>query len=299
MYRSRINKAIKRGAQHLKFNSAIKRSYHPVTYGCSQRPFLGSLCVLLAGLLVMWGPVSLLQNPYIPTGTLREGIEVGGLLFAMGLVQLLAPSYALVAGSVGVVLSILSLMTSLGGEFGIGMVLGIIGNSAAIAWQSERSRRVFWLVLGCSFVIMAGMVTLIVEGKLAVAAPIAQPYTVRTARSECHNVHTVPAISSVDHHTPVILFHADMCINSEVVTTQHVLFGHMIIITVTSETARGITSEITSQSSAMSHATDSSHSAANGLTTDIATSVDTNITLHALFNSVESDEVSGLSISIS
>ena len=197
------------------------------------------------------------------------------------------------------VLSILSLMTSLGGEFGIGMVLGIIGNSAAIAWQSERSRRVFWLVLGCSFVIMAGMMTLIIEGKLAIAAPIAQPYTVKSARSECHNIHTVPAISSVDHHTPVILFRADMCINSQVVTTQHVLFGHMITITVKSETTRGVTSEITSQSSAMSHTTDESHSAANGLTTDVATSVDTNVTIHALFNSVESSEVSGISISIS
>lgn len=283
----------------MKFISAIKRSYHSMIYGSNQRPFFGALCVLLAGLLVMWGPISLLQSSYIPAGTLREGIEVGGLLFAMGLVQLLAPSYALVAGALGVVLSILSLTTSLGGEFGVGMVLGIIGNSSAIAWQSKRSRRVFWLVLGCSLVIVVGMVTLIVGGKLAVAAPVAQPYTVTFARSECHNVHTVPAISSVDHHTPVILFRADMCINSQVVTTQHVLFGHILTVTVTNETSQGVTSEITSQSSATSHESDVSHSAANGLTTDIATSVDTNVTIHGLFNNIESDEVSGLSISIS
>ncbi|HZO73275.1 MAG TPA: DUF6114 domain-containing protein [Ktedonobacteraceae bacterium] len=283
----------------MKFISTIKRSYHSITYGSNRRPFFGALCVLLAGLLVMWEPISLLQSSYIPAGTLRGGIEVGGLLFAMGLVQLLAPSYALVAGALGVVFSILSLTTSLGGEFGIGMVLGIIGNSAAIAWQAKRSRRVFWLVLGCSLMIVVGMVTLIVGGKLAVAAPIAHPYTVTVGRSECHNVHTVPAISSVDHHTPVILFRADMCINSRVVITQSVLFGHMITITEVSETSQGITSEITSQSSAMNHSSNASHSAANGFTTDIETSIDTNVTIHALFNSTESDVVSGISISIS
>src|SRR5581483_3766646 len=104
-------------------------------------------------------------------------------------------------------------------------------------------------------------------------------------------VHTVPAISSVDHHTPVILFRADMCINSRVVITQSVLFGHMITITEVSETSQGITSEITSQSSAMNHSSNASHSAANGFTTDIETSIDTNVTIHALFNSTESDAV--------
>lgn len=249
-----------RGAHHLEFTTItpkyamFRRAIKKLCHWYDQRPFWGAFCVLLAGLLVLWGPIYLLQSSYVPAETLRGGLEVGGLLFAIGLVQLFAPSYALVAGAIGVVLSIVSLITALGG-FGVGMLLGVIGNSYAIAWQAKskgRSRRVFWSVLSCSLVIVVGMVTLIAKGKLAVAAPIVRPYTVTFGRSECHNVHTVPAISSVDHRTAVNLFRADVCIDSHVVITQHILFGHTITITETSEILQNVTSEVVNQSNGMS-----------------------------------------------
>src|SRR5205085_1723093 len=102
-----------------------------------------------------------------------------------------------------------SLITALGG-LGTGMLLGIIGSSYAVAWKPEKkigSRPVFWLVLGGSITTLSGMMILVTNGILAVAAPLAGPYTSVAGRVKCFNTHAVPAISQVDHRTPVILSH--------------------------------------------------------------------------------------------
>ncbi|GCE30234.1 hypothetical protein KDA_57180 [Dictyobacter alpinus] len=98
------------------------------------RPFTGSILIILAGLLVLWGPAALLPFALLPGSNIWAGILVGGLLLVMGLIQLLAPTNALVAGSIAVVLSLVSLIVAAGG-FGIGMLLGITGGAMGIAWQ--------------------------------------------------------------------------------------------------------------------------------------------------------------------
>ncbi len=104
------------------------------------RPFAGAILIMIAGLLVLWGPVELLPFALLPGSNIWAGILVGGLLLVMGIIQLLAPSNALVTGAIAVVLSLVSLLVAAGG-FGIGMLLGIIGGAMGIAWQPvSRSR---------------------------------------------------------------------------------------------------------------------------------------------------------------
>jgi hypothetical protein len=98
------------------------------------RPFAGAILVMIAGLLVLWGPVELLPFALLPGSNIWAGILVGGLLLVMGFIQLLVPSNALVTGAIAVVLSLVSLLVADGG-FGIGMLLGIIGGAMGIAWQ--------------------------------------------------------------------------------------------------------------------------------------------------------------------
>ena len=151
--------------------------WYPIKRWCHQRPCWGAFCVLGAGLLILWAPVCLLQSGIVPPSALWAGLVVGGLLFVMGLVELFAPAHALMAGAIGVVLSLVSLVTALGG-FGVGLLLGVIGSSYVVAWKPEKkvgSRLVFWSVFGSSMGVVLVMVTLVAGGKLAVAGPVAIP----------------------------------------------------------------------------------------------------------------------------
>jgi hypothetical protein len=63
-----------------------------------------------------------------------SALLVGGLLVLMGVMQLLVPAYSLMAGSIGIILSLVSLVAAAGG-LGIGMLLGLIGGSLSVAWR--------------------------------------------------------------------------------------------------------------------------------------------------------------------
>lgn len=104
------------------------------------RPLVGSILIMLAGILVLWGPIALLPFALLPGSNIWAALLVGGLLFIMGLIQLLAPANALVTGAVAVVLSIISLLVAAGG-FGLGMILGIIGGAMGVAWQPASKVR--------------------------------------------------------------------------------------------------------------------------------------------------------------
>jgi len=98
------------------------------------RPFWGSILMMLAGLMILAGPAALLQLALLPGSMLWAGLLVGALLFTMGLIQLLMPSYALITGAIGIILSLISLIVAIGG-FGVGMLLGIIGSALGVAWR--------------------------------------------------------------------------------------------------------------------------------------------------------------------
>lgn len=104
----------------------------------NQRPFWGAILMIVAGLLVLWGPLSLFPIIFITGGSIYEGMFVGSLLVLMGILQLLAPSHALITGSVGIILSLASVLVALGG-MGIGVFLGLIGSSLGVAWKAPIS----------------------------------------------------------------------------------------------------------------------------------------------------------------
>ena len=103
-----------------------------------QRPFWGSLFLIMAGILVLGGPMSLFPMVMVSGGTISEGLLVGALLVTMGLLQLFSPSHALVTGSIALVLSFASVLVALGG-YGVGVFLGIIGSALGIAWRPAIS----------------------------------------------------------------------------------------------------------------------------------------------------------------
>ena len=280
----------------------IKRQWCRVRYWCDQRPCWGAFCVLIASLLILWEPISVLQiqSDISPTNTPWAGVLVGGLLLAMGLVELLAPKHALVAGAACVILSLISLITALGG-FGIGMLLGIIGSSYIIAWQPERrarNRPLFWSILASSIIVMLGMTTLIMRGELAIAIPTAGSFTTFAGRVECHNMRTFASVSQVDHRTPVLVSTADYCISSRVVEIRHAL-GRTVTITEANHTpaiARGVTTEFIVSHIGLEQDTDSSATKADQF---MAVSIQYNITNQVLFESAQSSTTPDITVSIS
>ncbi len=99
------------------------------------RPFAGSILMILAGILMIVGPVSLFQFAAMAGSLLWAGLLVGGLMLVMGLLAMLVPGYALMTGAIGFVLALVSLLTATVGGFGIGMILGIIGSALCVAWK--------------------------------------------------------------------------------------------------------------------------------------------------------------------
>lgn len=100
-------------------------------------PFWGSILMLLASLLMLAGPVALLRSALLPGSAVPMALLVGGLMLVMALVQLFVPAHALITGLVGIVLSIVSLITGSFGGFGIGMILGILGSAQGVAWKAN------------------------------------------------------------------------------------------------------------------------------------------------------------------
>lgn len=98
------------------------------------RPFWGSVWMIFAALILLAFPISLLQFAFL-VSTLWASLLIGGLLLAMGLIQLFLPSYAVITGSIGMVLSLVSFVTNTFGGLALGMLLGIIGCALSIAWR--------------------------------------------------------------------------------------------------------------------------------------------------------------------
>lgn len=102
-----------------------------------RRPFWGSILMLLASLLMLAGPLTLLNMAFLPGSAVPMALLVGSLMLVMALAQLFVPAHALITGLIGIVLSIVSLITGSFGGFGIGMIIGILGSAQGVAWQAN------------------------------------------------------------------------------------------------------------------------------------------------------------------
>lgn len=104
----------------------------------AQRPLLAGVLILI-GNVFMW----LVVLDYAPSllligsQTAFIGLIIASLIFLIGVFALMKPEYSTVIGWLGIPLSFISLMGTLGGLL-IGMVLTIIGSCLCIAWESNE-----------------------------------------------------------------------------------------------------------------------------------------------------------------
>ena len=100
------------------------------------RPFWGATLSLLAGLIILYIPLQLLQIAFAPGNLAVIGLIFGGLIVIIGILGYIFPNFNIVFGIITIFLSILSIMGALGGFF-IGTLLGIIGGSLSMAWRRD------------------------------------------------------------------------------------------------------------------------------------------------------------------
>ena len=98
------------------------------------RPFWGSVLMMLGACIMLGDAVFFLSLAFLAQ-SLGPAILVGGLLLVMGLIPLFLPTDSVITGSIGLVLSLVSLLVASFGGCGIGLLLGVIGSTLCIAWR--------------------------------------------------------------------------------------------------------------------------------------------------------------------
>ncbi|MEV2278029.1 DUF6114 domain-containing protein [Nocardiopsis sp. NPDC049922] len=110
------------------------------------RPFWGGLLLAAAGVELLVAPAA--QSLILPIDLIIyagiagvSGTLIGVLLIAIGVLAWLQPAQHTFFGLVGLLLALVSFVTSNFGGFVIGMLLGIVGGSLVFAWCSRVRRR--------------------------------------------------------------------------------------------------------------------------------------------------------------
>lgn len=103
------------------------------------RPFWGGLCCVLGGAAMAYGPTTAIKVILISGTVVWAGILVGVLVATMGIFLWFTPQLRHLVGIVAVLLSIVSLLTSDYGGFGIGLILGTVGGAMGFAWTPVRA----------------------------------------------------------------------------------------------------------------------------------------------------------------
>jgi hypothetical protein len=98
------------------------------------RPFWGGLLCILGGLVIAAGPLSAIQIVLISGQAVWLGILVGALVVVMGAFAWGNPALRQICGILAVIFSLVSLITSDYGGFGLGLTLGIVGGALTFAW---------------------------------------------------------------------------------------------------------------------------------------------------------------------
>jgi len=103
------------------------------------RPFWGGLWCILGGAAMAYGPTTAIKVILISGTVVWAGILVGVLVATMGVFLWFTPQLRHVVGVVAVMLSIVSLLTSDYGGFGVGLILGTVGGAMGFAWTPVRA----------------------------------------------------------------------------------------------------------------------------------------------------------------
>src|SRR5437879_4864026 len=78
----------------------------------------------------------------------------------------------------------------------------------------QTNRTLFWTILLLALIILAGMVSLVTRGAIAIAAAIPVPFVVKGQTLNGSNFHLYPGVSSADNTTPVGIVQMDTTITN-------------------------------------------------------------------------------------
>lgn len=101
------------------------------------RPFWAGFWTMLSGVVVGYVPGTSFKFVFATGNLIWAGVLVGVLIGVLGLFLWIQPMLRYVLGVFIILLSLLSFITSDFGGFFIGMLMGILGGSLAIAWMSN------------------------------------------------------------------------------------------------------------------------------------------------------------------
>ena len=102
------------------------------------RPFWGGVWAMLGGALIAYLPATAFRLILIASGSVLFGILVGVLVGFFGLLLWLTPQLRVILGILILVLSLGSFFTSDFGGLILGMLMGLIGGSLALAWVPTK-----------------------------------------------------------------------------------------------------------------------------------------------------------------
>ena len=113
------------------------------------RPFWAGSIALIGGLPMWYFPARAVQFLFVSRTPIWAGILVGVLVEFFALMLLVQPQHRATFGTMIVILSLLSFITSDFGGLFIGMFLGVLGGSLALAWTpvaGKTKRQQKWLM---------------------------------------------------------------------------------------------------------------------------------------------------------
>jgi hypothetical protein len=87
-----------------------------------------------------YGPTTAIKIILISGTIVWLGILIGALVAVMGLFLWFTPHLRQLVGVLAVMLSVVSLLTSDYGGFGIGLLLGTLGGALGFAWTPVRAK---------------------------------------------------------------------------------------------------------------------------------------------------------------
>lgn len=124
---------------------AARRRRHPVRAARfafrnwrRSRPFWAGVWSMLGGTLIAYVPATAFKLVLIANASLVVGITVGALVGFFGLMLWFARPLRILLGVLILVLSLASFFTSDFGGLILGMMMGLIGGSLALAWVPTK-----------------------------------------------------------------------------------------------------------------------------------------------------------------
>lgn len=102
------------------------------------RPFWAGLWAVLGGAIIAYVPGTAFKLVLVANASIVVGILVGALVGFFGLMLWFAPQLRVLLGVLVLLLSLVSFFTSDFGGLLLGMLMGLVGGSLALAWVPTK-----------------------------------------------------------------------------------------------------------------------------------------------------------------